>query len=62
MVAPKPQDYDVIVSPIITEKATRILENNQVVFKIDKNYIINEVSCIYNIIMVNISSIKRSVC
>jgi large subunit ribosomal protein L23 len=34
MVAPKPQDYDVIISPIITEKATRILENNQVVFKV----------------------------
>lgn len=34
MVAPKPQDYDIIVSPIITEKATRILENNQVVFKV----------------------------
>ena len=37
MVAPKPQDYDVIVSPIITEKATRILENNQVVFKVSPN-------------------------
>jgi len=34
MVTPRPQDYDVIVSPIITEKATRILENNQVVFKV----------------------------
>jgi len=34
MVAPKPRDFDVIVSPIITEKATRILENNQVVFKV----------------------------
>ena len=34
MAAPKPKDFDVIVSPIITEKATRILENNQVVFKV----------------------------
>jgi large subunit ribosomal protein L23 len=34
MAAPRPQDYDVIVSPIITEKATRILENNQVIFKV----------------------------
>ena len=34
MVAPRPQDYDIIVTPIITEKATRILENNQVVFKV----------------------------
>ena len=34
MADPRPQDYDVIVSPIITEKATRILENNQVIFKV----------------------------
>jgi len=34
MANPKPRDFDVIVSPIITEKATRILENNQVVFKV----------------------------
>ena len=34
MAAPRPQDYDIIVTPIITEKATRILENNQVVFKV----------------------------
>ena len=34
MAAPKPRDFDVIVSPIITEKATRILENNQVAFKV----------------------------
>ena len=34
MASPRPQDYDVIVSPIITEKATRILENNQVIFKV----------------------------
>jgi len=32
----RPQDYDVIVSPVITEKATRILENNQVIFKVSK--------------------------
>ena len=34
MVAPRPKDYDIIVTPIITEKATRILESNQVVFKV----------------------------
>ena len=37
MAAPKPQDFDVIVSPIITEKATRILEYNQVAFKVAPN-------------------------
>ena len=35
--AAKNRDYDVIVSPVITEKATRILENNQVIFKVSKN-------------------------
>ena len=34
MVNPRPQDYDEIVAPVITEKATRILENNQVIFKV----------------------------
>ena len=34
MANPRPQDYDVILSPVITEKATRILENNQVIFKV----------------------------
>ena len=34
MANPRPQDYDVIVAPVITEKATRILENNQVIFKV----------------------------
>ena len=33
----RPQDYDIIVSPVITEKATRILENNQVVFKVSRD-------------------------
>ena len=37
MAVAKPKDFDVIVSPIITEKATRILENNQVVFKVALN-------------------------
>ena len=27
-------NYDVILSPIITEKATRLTENNQVVFRV----------------------------
>lgn len=31
-----PRHYDVIVSPIITEKATVASENNQVLFKVSK--------------------------
>jgi large subunit ribosomal protein L23 len=30
-------NYDVILSPIITEKATRLTENNQVVFRVTLN-------------------------
>jgi len=30
-------NYDVIVSPVITEKSTMASENNQVVFKVAKN-------------------------
>ena len=41
MVAPKPKDYDVIISPIITEKATRILEKFEVTVS-QSNY------CTYN--------------
>ena len=29
--------YDVIVSPVITEKATLASENNQVIFKVNRN-------------------------
>ncbi len=29
-----PRNYDVIVGPVITEKATRVSENSQVVFKV----------------------------
>jgi large subunit ribosomal protein L23 len=32
-----PRHYDVIVSPIITEKATIASEHNQVVFKVRRN-------------------------
>jgi large subunit ribosomal protein L23 len=32
-----PRHYDVIVSPVITEKATIASENNQVVFKVRRN-------------------------
>jgi large subunit ribosomal protein L23 len=32
-----PRHYDVIVAPVITEKATLAAENNQVVFKVARN-------------------------
>ncbi len=31
-----PRHYDVIVAPVITEKATRLSEHNKVVFKVAK--------------------------
>jgi large subunit ribosomal protein L23 len=32
-----PRHYDVIVSPVITEKATRLSEHNKVVFRVRKD-------------------------
>ena len=32
-----PRHYDVIVSPVITEKATNLSEHNQVVFRVRKD-------------------------
>jgi large subunit ribosomal protein L23 len=32
--SPDPRHYDVIVSPVITEKATALSEHNKVVFKV----------------------------
>ena len=32
-----PRHYDVIVAPVITEKATIASENNQIVFKVRRN-------------------------
>ena len=35
--SPDPRHYDVIVSPVITEKATALSEQNKVVFKVRSN-------------------------
>ena len=37
MTTTDPRHYDVIVSPVITEKATMASERNQVIFKVAKN-------------------------
>ncbi len=37
MTTSDPRHYDVIVSPVITEKATLASERNQVVFKVARN-------------------------
>ena len=37
MTAVDPRHYDVILSPVITEKATLASERNQVVFKVARN-------------------------
>ncbi|MGD9847269.1 MAG: 50S ribosomal protein L23, partial [Variibacter sp.] len=33
----EPRHYDVILSPVITEKATTSSEHNQVIFRVAKN-------------------------
>ena len=37
MSAIDPQNYDVIVSPVITEKATTASEHNKIVFKVSRD-------------------------
>ena len=37
MTVTEPRHYDVILSPIITEKATAVSERNQVMFKVARN-------------------------
>ena len=32
-----PRHYDIIIAPVITEKATTASEHNKVVFKVDRN-------------------------
>ena len=58
----KNRDYDVILSPIITEKATRILENNQVVFKVSKRatkpQIKNAIEALYNVEVISVNTIN----
>tara|TARA_Y100001936_G_scaffold107136_1_gene105226 strand:+ start:961 stop:1260 length:300 start_codon:yes stop_codon:yes gene_type:complete len=62
MAAPKPRDFDVIVSPIITEKATRILENNQVAFKVatdaTKPQIKSAIEAIYSVKVVGVNTVN----
>ena len=58
----KNRDYDVILSPVITEKATRILENNQVVFKVSKRatkpQIKNAIEVLYNVEVISVNTIN----
>ena len=62
MASPKPKDFDVIVSPIITEKATRILENNQVAFKVatdaTKPQIKSAIEAIYSVKVVGVNTVN----
>ena len=37
MTTSDPRHYDIIISPVITEKATLASERNQVVFKVARN-------------------------
>ena len=62
MAAPKPRDFDVIVAPIITEKATRILEYNQVAFKVapdaTKPQIKSAIEALYGVKVVGVNTVN----
>jgi len=58
----KIRDYDILVSPVVTEKATRILENNQVIFKVSTNatkfQIKNAVEALYSVKVTKVNTIN----
>ena len=58
----KIRDYDILVSPVVTEKATRILENNQVIFKVATNatkfQIKNAVEALYSVKVIKVNTIN----
>ena len=58
----KIRDYDILVSPVVTEKATRILENNQVIFKVSTNatkfQIKNAVEVLYSVKVTKVNTIN----
>lgn len=58
----KKRDYDLIVYPVITEKATRILENNQVIFKVStkatKLQIKNAIEAIYSVQVTRVNTLN----
>ena len=54
--------YNVIISPVITEKATKISENNQYVFRVslssDKKSIKNAIEKLFKVKVKNINTTK----
>ena len=58
----KIRDYDILVSPVVTEKATRILENNQVIFKVSTNatkfQIKNAVEALYSVKVTKVNTLN----
>ena len=58
----KNRDYSVILSPVITEKATRILENNQVIFNVSPNatkpQIKNAIEALFSVKVSNVNTIN----
>ena len=57
------RNYDVIVGPVITEKATRVAEFNQVVFKVrldaDKAEIKDAVQNIFGVQVVSVNTLVQ---
>jgi len=64
MADPTPRHFDVILSPVITEKATLLSEQNKVVFRVDytasKDEIAAAVEALFkvNVIKVNTLNVK----
>ncbi len=61
MAAPTPKHYDTILSPIITEKATVLSEQNKVVFKVamdaTKPEIAAAIEALFNVKVVSVNTL-----
>lgn len=61
--APRGHHYDVIVSPVITEKATMASEQNKVVFNVrmeaDKAQIKSAVEALFNVKVAKVNTLRR---
>jgi large subunit ribosomal protein L23 len=61
--AQETQHYDVILAPVITEKATMASEANQVIFKVRKNatkpQIKAAVECLFNVKVAAVNTLIR---
>ena len=56
MIAVEPRHYDVIIAPVITEKATLASDRNQVMFKVPRHATKTEIKVDFEIAVQNVAT------